>query len=146
MIYNLDNPLDRERFKKRVNHLYAKKAMVEVTDTSKRSLAANAYLHTILAYFGNEVGEPMQYVKEMYFKRICNPDIFVHTQTDRMTGEVTERLRSTRDIGKEQMSVAIDRFRNWASENGYYIPSADEHEYLKQMQYENERNRQWNAM
>lgn len=144
MIYDLSNALDAERFKKRVNALFAKKKMVELTDASRRSLSANNYLHTILTYFGNEVGESMEYVKENYFKRLCNPDIFVYTKTDPVTGEEVERLRSTRDLSAEQMGTAIERFRNWAAQEGCYIPSGEEHEYLRQMEYENERMRIWN--
>lgn len=139
MIYNLSNALDAERFKHRVNHLYSRKGMVELTDISRRSLGQNAYLHTILTYFGHEVGESMQYVKEHYFKRLCNPQLFIYEQKDRITGEMTQRLRSSRELTSEEMAQAIERFRNWAATNGYYIPSGEEHEYLRQMQYENER-------
>ena len=66
MIYDLSKPLDRERFKTRVRFLSDKQRMVELTDVSRRSSQQNAYLHTILTYFANELGESMEYVKEAY--------------------------------------------------------------------------------
>ena len=143
MIYDLSKPLDRERFATRARFLSDKQMMVELTDVSRRSSQQNAYLHTILTYFANELGESMEYVKETYFKRLCNPGLFVYTQVDRVTGKETERLRSTREISREDMTVAIERFRKFASDNGCYIPSSEEHEYLRQMEYENEKMRVW---
>lgn len=143
MIYDLSKPFDRERFETRVRFLSEKQRMVELTDVSRRSLNQNNYLHTILTYFANELGERMEYVKETYFKRMCNSDIFVYKQADRVTGEETERVRSTREISREDMTTAIERFRKFASDNGCYIPSSEEHEYLRQMEYENERMRVW---
>lgn len=143
MIYDLSKPLDAERFSARVRFLSEKQRMVELTDVSRRSLNQNNYLHTVLTYFANELGERMEYVKEAYFKRMCNADLFVYKQADRVTGEETERVRSTREITREDMTVAIERFRKFASDNGCYIPSSEEHEYLRQMEYENERMRVW---
>ena len=135
MIYDLSKPLDRERFATRVKFLSDKQRMVELTDVSRRSSRQNAYLYTILTYFANELGESMEYVKEAYFKRMCNADLFVYTQVG--------RLRSTREISREDMTTAIERFRKFASDNGCYIPSSEEHEYLRQMEYENEKMRVW---
>lgn len=143
MIYDLSKPLDRERFETRVRFLSDKQRMVELTDVSHRSLSQNRYLHICLTYFANELGESMEYVKEAYFKRMCNADLFVYTQTDKVTGEEVGRLRSTREISREDMTTAIERFRKFASDNGCYIPSSEEHEYLRQMEYENEKMRVW---
>ena len=121
MIYDLSKPLDRERFTTRVRFLSDKQRMVELTDVSRRSTAQNNYLFVILTYF----------------------DLFVYTQTDKVTGEEVGRLRSTREISREDMTVAIERFRKFASDNGCYIPSSEEHEYLRQMEYENEKMKVW---
>lgn len=143
MLYDLHNELHRSAFKARCNALYSKGGVVELTDRSRRTSAQNRYLHLILGWFAVEYGETVQYVKETYFKRMCNCDIFVYKQPDRVTGEETERVRSTREISREDMTVAIERFRKFASDNGCYIPSSEEHEYLRQMEYENERMRVW---
>ena len=66
MIYDLSKPLDRERFATRASFLSDKQRMVELTDVSRRTSSQNNYLHTILTYFANELGESMEYVKEAY--------------------------------------------------------------------------------
>lgn len=49
MIYDLNNILDKERFKRRSNDLYKKKAVVELTEKKrKRTLSQNSYLHYLL--------------------------------------------------------------------------------------------------
>lgn len=143
MIYNLDNDLDRERFKTRVNALFKSRKMVELTDASRRSLRSNSYLHTIISYFALEIGEKADYVKEQYYKRLCNKDIFVSVRHDDRLNADVEVLRSSADINQDEMSLSITRFRDWASEQGVYIPSGEEHQYLEQMYYEIERNRQY---
>ena len=69
-----------------------------------------------------EIGETIGYVKEQYFKRLVNPDIFVYRKTDKYLGEVTETY-STKEITQEQTAVAIDRFKRWMTEQGIYAPS-----------------------
>jgi hypothetical protein len=52
MTYDLNNILDKERFKRRVNQLYKAGEVVELTAKKpKRSLPQNAYLHLILGWF-----------------------------------------------------------------------------------------------
>lgn len=143
MLYDLHNELHRTAFKARCNALYSKGGVVELTDRSRRTSAQNRYLHLILGWFAVEYGETVQYVKEEYFKRLVNADLFVVRRQDRWMGEVVGRLRSTREISREDMTTAIERFRKFASDNGCYIPSSEEHEYLRQMEYENEKMRVW---
>ena len=79
-------------------------------------------------------------MKDFYFKETVNPDIFLRTRQDNILGIERKYLRSTADISKEEMSVAIDRFLSWASKTaGIYIPSAEEHKAVVRMQYEVER-------
>ena len=66
MIYDLSKPLDREKFKLRVNHLFANCRQVELVDKTHRSLRQNAYLHTILGILAIDQGETIEYVKEHY--------------------------------------------------------------------------------
>lgn len=69
MIYDLNNILDKERFKRRSNDLYKKKAVVELTEKKrKRTLSQNSYLHYLLGYYAMETGNTIEYVKRKYFK------------------------------------------------------------------------------
>lgn len=141
MLYDLSNPLSRENFKLRCNQLYSRQTIVELTEKKTRSLNQNAYLHVILAYFGQQYGESMEYVKTNFFKRAWNPDLFVRKKMDPILGEIWY-LRSSADLTKEEMTTAIERFRNHASADaGIYIPSADEENLVEIMANEVRFNR-----
>lgn len=136
MLYDLHNELHRNAFKARCNALYNKGGIVELTDRSRRTQAQNRYLHLILGWFAVEYGETVQYVKEEYFKRLVNADLFVTRRHDRWLGDVTV-LRSTRELTTAEMSTAVDRFRDWSSrEAGIYLPEANEEEMLRSMEVE----------
>lgn len=143
MIYDLSKPLDKERFKMRVNHLFAQGKQVELIEKTFRSLRQNSYLHCLLGILAIDQGLTIDYVKEFYYKRLVNPDIFVLAKEDKLVGKI-EILRSSKDLTKEEMSKSIDRLRNWASsELGCYLPSADEESLLQQAEMEIQRYRSY---
>jgi hypothetical protein len=143
MIYDLSKPLDRQKFKVRVNHLFAQGKQVELTEKTFRSLRQNSYLHCLLGILAIDQGLTIDYVKEFYYKRLVNPDIFVITKEDKMIGKI-EILRSSKDLTKEEMSKSIDKLRNWASsELGCCLPSADEESLLQQAEMEIQRYRSY---
>lgn len=136
MLYDLNNPLSRESFKVRANHLFRKGCVVELTEKTQRTLKQNSYLHVILCYFAKEYGESMEFVKEKFYKEAWNADIFRREREDRLLGRVSY-LRSSRELSIEEMKLSIERFRDHASKDaGIYIPSADEHELLALMENE----------
>lgn len=142
MIYDLSNPFQLEDYKQYVNKLYEQGAVVEVRKINpKRTLKQNAYLHIILSYFAAEYGCSLQEAKLQYFKREVNPQLFVKKKINKYGIEI-ETVRSTSDLDKEEMRVAIERFRNWASPM-MYIPSADEHKVLIYAQQVVERNKEF---
>lgn len=143
MIYDLSKPLDREKFKARVNHLFANGKQVELLEKTKRSLSQNAYLHCILGILAIDQGETIDYVKENYYKKLVNPDIFVIHKDDKILGKI-ELLRSSKELTKEEMSRSIDKLRNWASnELGCYLPSADEESLLHEAEMEIQKYRSY---
>ena len=128
-IFILSAPFDREKARVRFEYLISKQATVELTEKKPtRSIRQNKYLHYLLGYFGLQYGETLQYVKEEFFKRTVNPDIFVYERVNQKTGEIRrDALRSSADLDTREMTIAIDRFRNWASkEAGIYLPAANE--------------------
>lgn len=143
MLYDLDNPLQAENFKRRCNQLYKKRCIVELTERKpRRSDSQNRYLHAALGYFGLQYGYRAEQVKQWYFKELCNPDIFVREITDKVTGEKRMSLRSSAELTTEEMTTAIERFRNWASaEAGIYIPSPEEHRMVEMMEIEVQRGK-----
>lgn len=133
MIYNLADEKDRQRMAARFEQLCRRGAVAELTEKSVRNLSQNAYLHVCLAVVAMELGESIEYVKKFYFKTLANPSIFVVEKTDAFVGRV-KVLRSSASVSKEEMSNAIERFRNWASTNDIrkmYIPQPHEEERIK---------------
>ena len=123
--YDLDNPLRREAFKARVNHLYKRGGIVELSDKQNRTLKQNAYLHVLLGYFGLEYGEPAEYVKFHFYKKEVNPDIYCVKKQDRLLGREVEYVRSSADLTVEELGMTIDRFRDWSLKvAGIYLPEA----------------------
>lgn len=144
MLYDTSNPLQCENFKLKAEYLAKKGVIVEMTEKKpQRSSNQNRYLHVILAYFALEVGETMEYVKENYFKKLCNRELFVIEKDDKRIGRKIIDTRSSSDLDTTEMTTAIERFRNWSATEGIYIPSPDEHYMVQQMEVELSRNREY---
>jgi hypothetical protein len=144
MIYDLNNILDQDRFKRRCNALYKEGKVVELSEKKRRrTIPQNAYLHLILGWFAMETGNRLEFVKQEYFKRHINPDLFVIEIEDKHLGKV-QVLRSSRDLDTSEMTTAIERFRNWASsEAGIHLPSPDEQAFLQAIEYEMMRQKEY---
>lgn len=125
MIYYLKDDYSREKCIHRFNWLLERAVAIELTDITRRSTAANNYLHVCLGAVALFVGESLEYVKQEIYKRMVNPDIFVREHDNPRLGRVVS-LRSSADLNKEEMSASIDRFRKWAAEQGIYTPSPDD--------------------
>ena len=144
MIYNTSNPLDKANFLPRANKLAESGKIVELTEKKpRRSLPQNKYLHVILAYFGTQTGNTLEWVKQQYYKKLVNPDLFIREKEDKYLGKI-KVLRSSADLDTSEFSLSIERFRNWAAqEAGIYIPSADEAILIQQMEIEIERSKEF---
>lgn len=143
MLYDLKNPLDRERFKRRCNALFKKQGIVELSEKVKRSSQSNRYLHLIIGYLAMETGNTLDYAKEIFYKRAANSEIFVREKEDDLIGKA-EYLRSSADLTQEEFSLSIDRFRDWSSQTaGIYLPSPNEEQFLESIEYEMSRQQRW---
>lgn len=144
MIYNLSSPLDKANFLLRAKKLADSGVIVDLTEKKpRRSLPQNKYLHVILAYFGTQTGNTLEWVKQQYYKKLVNPDLFIREKEDKYLGRI-KVLRSSADLDTSEFSLSIERFRNWATqEAGIYIPSADEAILIQQMEIEIERNKEF---
>lgn len=144
MIYNLSSPLDKANFLLRAKKLAESGVIVNLTEKKpRRSLPQNKYLHVILAYFGTQTGNTLEWVKQQYYKKLVNPDLFIREKEDKYLGRI-KVLRSSADLDTAEMSLSIDRFRNWsAQEAGVYIPAADEAILIQQMEIEIERSKEF---
>lgn len=135
MQYNLATELDQERFVNRANALLQKGVIVELTEKTFRSPNQNRYLHLLIGVVAMDTGVGLEYAKREYFKKLVNKDLFVIKKSDRFAGEI-EALRSSADLTIEEMSMAIDRFKRWGAENGFYMPNPDDTSLLKEIEIE----------
>lgn len=144
MIYDLNNEFDQQRFKSRCNALYKRGGMVELTEKKiRRTIPQNAYLHLILGWFAMETGNSLDFVKREYFKRHINSEIFTIEREDEFLGKV-QVLRSSRDLDTAEMTLAINRFRDWSSnEAGIYLPSPEEQAFLQTIEIEMMRHKEY---
>jgi hypothetical protein len=140
MQYDLANQLQRQTFITRCKALLDKGVVVDLAERSFRSRNQNSYLHLLIGVVAMETGTTVAYAKEWYFKRLCNKDLFVTTRADRYAGQV-ELVRSSADLTQEEMSMAIDRFKRWGSENGIYMPSPGDESLLREIAIEMGRNK-----
>ena len=135
MQYDLTIQLQRHLFEARCKALLDKGCVVNLSEKTFRSRNQNSYLHLLLGVVAMETGNTLDYCKEWYFKRLCNHDLFVSTMADRYAGQV-EVVRSTADLTKEEMSMAIDRFQRWGHDNGIYMPSPGDESLLREIEIE----------
>lgn len=144
MLYDTSNPLDKANFLLRAKKLADSGVIVDLTEKKpRRSLPQNKYLHVILAYFGTQTGNTKEWVKQQYYKKLVNPDLFIREKEDKYLGKI-KVLRSSAALDISEFSLSIERFRNWAAqEAGIYIPSADEAILIQQMEIEIERNKEF---
>lgn len=145
MIYDLCNPYDRETFKRRVNAMYKRQNVVELSEHKpRRTSPQNRYLHVILGEFAMQTGNTMDYVKVEYFKRLCNRELFVRTKYDDLAKKEVEILRSSKDLDTGEMTTAIERFRNWAAaEAGIELPEPQDQKWIAYIEREMQHQRVW---
>ena len=126
MNYDLRNKEDRKKFLRYANSLMKnQRANVKLVDESNRTLNQNSYIHVLCRILAVEIGVTEHYAKQVYFKELANPDIFVSVTKDSITGKPVRVVRSTCDLTIPEMRKAIIGFRKWAGENGYYLPEAN---------------------
>lgn len=141
MLYDLSDAYQLAEFHKAVARLLEAGAVVELKKKREaRSLSQNAYAHLLIGYFASQYGCGVDEAKVDFFKRAANAVLFErHTQ-----GRAGTRLRSSADLSKEEMTLAIDRFKNWsASVAGIYLPEATDSRFLMHAQREVEKNKEY---
>lgn len=140
MVYVLSNPLDVQNARTRLELLIKRGCVAELTEKkAKRSLSQNSYLHLLLSYFASQTGNTLEWVKQQYYKKLCNPDIFIGEREDQFLGRV-RYVRSSADLRTDEMNLSIERFRNWsASKAGIYLPEPTNEAEIAALQVEVER-------
>ena len=125
MNYDLTDKEWRKKFIRYANSLLEKqRTNVSLVDESNRTLNQNAYIHVLCRIMADGTGTTEQYAKQVYFKELANPELFVRITKDPLTNKMIKTLRSTCDLTIPEMAKAITRFIQWAAEQGYVLPEA----------------------
>lgn len=146
MIYDLSNSIQSERAKRRFDSLISSGRLIELKEITKRSLSQNNYLHLIISYLAMELGLTVEYVKQAYYKYESNYDLFYGSENhiDGITKKTYSVSRSSSDLTKEEMTLSIERFRNFSSQIcGIYLPEPNEEQFLNDIRIEIERQKQY---
>lgn len=135
-LFNLKNPYEAQQYKDYCKRIYdesvnsSSTGLVEVKKKHRqRSSNQNSYLHVVLGFYASEFGYTLEDVKQDLFKELSK-DIFLRRRVNKR-GQEVEYKRSSRDLDTAEMTLAIERFRNYsASVAGLYIPAPNEEEAL----------------
>lgn len=138
MIYDPNSKLECQQAIEKIKHFIAKGQKFELkAKYPKRSISQNSYLHLILTWFGLETGYTLQEVKQDIFKKEINPKIFYDGEIEKVKGIKVQRWRSSASIDTAEMNLAIDRFRNFSSnELGIYLPEPTDLALLTELERE----------
>ena len=143
MLYNAENPIDCQRATEKIKHLISKKKVFELSEKrKKRSISQNSYLHLILSFFALKTGYTLDEVKQEIFKKIVNPVTFYEGEF----GELVkiERWRSTANLDTKELTLCIDRFRDYVSkEAGIYLPEPKDLSMLRDIEIQVNNQKQY---
>lgn len=123
MKYDLSQAKDSSAAFAYLVKLTEQKALAEVVKISpQRSLNQNAYLHLILAAFGDHFGYTAPEAKIVY--KQLNKDLYYYKKKGRLF------QRSSTELTKEEMAQSIDYFMQKSAEQGYPLPPATDQAWL----------------
>ena len=117
MLLNLNLEADLNKAVVYLDKLTKDKAKIEIKRVNKkRTYSQNRYVHALFQLFASEFGwtleESKSFIKfELGYTYSKNNHIF---------------LAKTSQMDTKDLSVFVDKFRNYSSAQGLYLPSADE--------------------
>ena len=130
MFYDLTNPMELRAAEARFNFLVSKgKRITLVEKRKKRTYQQNRYLHLLLGWFAIETGFSLLESKHLY--KLQSKEIFIYTKKG------VKFVRSSADLNTEEMTLSIERFRDYSNTTaGIYLPAANENELLNNIENE----------
>lgn len=143
MIYNPEKQIDVSRAIERLKFFIENKRVFELTEKrKKRTISQNAYLHLLFGWFALETGYTTEEVKQEIFKKIVNPNTFYEGEFGNII--TIERWRSTANLSTQEMTLCIDRFRDYASkEAAIYLPQPSDLVMLQEMEIQISNNQNY---
>lgn len=141
--YDAKKPFDVEKARTKLEHLIESGKVFDLIEKKpKRSIPQNSYMHLIFSWFALETGYTEAEVKQDIFKKEVNPDIFYEGETGTLVK--LERWRSTASLTTSEMTLAIDRFRNYSSQQaGIYLPEPTDLASLQEIENQIENHKQY---
>lgn len=143
MIYNPEKQIDIQRSIEKIKHFITNKKVFELTEKrKKRTISQNSYLHLLFGWFALETGYTTDEVKQEIFKKIVNPNTFYEGEFGDLIK--IERWRSTATLNTEEMTLCINRFRDYSSkEAGIYLPEPKELALLQEIEIQVNNNKNY---
>jgi len=133
MFFDSSIPLDKNRAIERLNFLIKKGKSFDIkVKTQKRSISQNRYLHLILNWFGIEFGYELTEVKQSIFKEHVNSETFYKGEKEGIVN--LSRWRSTANLSTQELTIAIDRFRDFSAKQGCYLPEPNDMASINEME------------
>ena len=123
MQLDLSNPTEVKKAEIYFSKLIEGKNKIELKKLiQKRSLNLNSYLHVVITLFAIEYGYTLDEAKTL-LKRLCG---FMIYET-----KGTKFLKQTSKLDNLECSKFVEWIRNYASQQGLYIPDAEEYKTNK---------------
>jgi hypothetical protein len=123
MKYDLSINKDLKNAEFYFSKLVNSKAKVEIKKIiPNRSISINSYLHVCISLFAIEFGYTLEEAKTL-LKRKCSFMIYEK--------KGMKFLKKTSKLNNKECSEFVEWIRNYSSENGLYIPDADEYKTNK---------------
>ena len=143
-IFNLNSPIAVQNFKAWAIKMVAEKKRIKCEDLEPKSLGQNAYIHLVFAWVAINTGYTKEYVKQVLFKQIVNPQIFVIECVNEKNGEMYNYIRSWATVTKEEADIAISRFIDYCIKKGdLAIPQQDNKQDISYIQDEVNNNQKY---
>ena len=118
MIFDSKKNIDIKEAREKLKYLIKNEKVFELTQKrKKRSIPQNAYLHVLFDLYGIEFGYTCDESKTQ-IKRVLKYFYVKNGETF---------LMKTSKMNTKELSIFIEKFRNFSSKNGCYLPSADEY-------------------
>ena len=129
MKYNLERTYDIQRANEYLSKLIKDKVCIELKKVvRKRTNLQNSYLHVLISLFGNNFGLLLEEAKQTIKEELG--------YTYEKKGRVF--LMQTSKMDSKELTIFIDKFRDWSVQKcEYYLPTSTEY-YEDQMRIDNE--------
>ncbi|MCC9016964.1 hypothetical protein [Flavobacterium lipolyticum] len=136
MLYNPEKPIDVKRAVEKFNFFVKHNKVFELSAKKvPKTYPQLKYVHLIMSWFAWEYGESVEYIKLEFFKKLVNPTIFKYEFVNRKSGEIRDEYKSLADLTKDELSIAIDRFRDYSSkEAGIYLPEPSDLAFMRELE------------